>query len=83
MNPSSRKDGWVKYRMLSFADPDAAERGRLLTAQLISNDPEARSRIEDGFGVEFCRQMYPEAYRNIARPGIAGILDRVRNLTPW
>ena len=60
------------------ADPVAAEKGRLVAANFISNDPEARKRVEDAYGVEFCKQMYPEAYRT----GFLRMLDKVRDSLP-
>jgi len=76
---------WHKYRQHVSMDPDAAERGRLMTAHLIANDPEARKRGEDAFGPEFMARMYPEAYRvpELQRMGLGRLLDRVRSLTPW
>lgn len=71
------------FRALRAGDPDAAERGRLLTAHLMASDSDAKKRGEDAFGVDFCRQQYPEAYRFIGRPGVARVLDMVRKLTPW
>lgn len=70
---------WDTFRALRVGDPDAAERGRLLTAQLMADDPEAKKRGEEAFGVDFCRVQYPEAYRS----GFGRMLDRVRLLTPW
>lgn len=81
MPPGDLRD-WGMYRALRAGDPDAAERGRLLTAHLMASDPEARKRGEAKFGVEFCRKQYPEAYRSIGRAGIARVLDAVRKLVP-
>lgn len=61
------------------AFPSEAERGRLLTAQGMASDSEGRKRMEDAFGIDFCRQQYPEAYRG----GFARMLDRVRAMTKW
>lgn len=74
---------WDRYRSMRVIDPDAAERGRLLAAHQMMNDPEARGRVEDVFGIEYCRQMYPEVYRDTGRPGLAKVMDRFRNITPW
>lgn len=70
---------WAQHRHAAFLDPEAAERGRLLSAQVIMDDPDARKRVEAEFGVEFCRAQYPEAYKT----GFTKLLDRVRLLTPW
>lgn len=74
---------WAKYRTLRAVFPEAAERGRLLTAQTIACDAEARRRVEEAYGVDFCRANYPEAYQDTGRRGIAGLLDNVRRLIPW
>ena len=70
---------WDTYRAARHMDPDAAERGRLMTAHKLAEDPEARKRVEEAYGVEFCKAQYPEAYRG----GFGRLLDRVRSLTPW
>lgn len=40
----------------------AAERGRLMAAQVMANDPVQRMIVEEQFGIEYCKQRYPEAY---------------------
>ena len=75
--------GWGTFRILRAVDPEAAEKGRLLTAHLMASDPDARKRGEDAFGIDFCRKQYPEAYRFIGRPGIARTLDTIRRMIPW
>lgn len=65
------------------SDQEAAERGRLLTAHGMAVDPEGRARLEAAYGVEYCRQRYPEAYRNIGRSGVGRILDSIRAKIPW
>jgi len=40
----------------------AAERGRLWAAYNIKADPLVRMNVEKQFGVERCRQRWPEAY---------------------
>ncbi len=42
---------------------EAAERGRSMAAQAVATDPEARARVEAKFGQDFCRQRWPEAYK--------------------
>ncbi len=71
--------GWAQYKVLRAMDGDAAEKGRLTAAHSIASDPEARRRVEDAFGVEFCVKMYPEAYRS----GFSRFLDRVRDAVRW
>ncbi len=41
----------------------ASERGRLIGAANMAENPEARKRVEDTYGVEYCRNRYPEAYQ--------------------
>lgn len=70
---------WFKFKRIAQEQPDAAERGRLMTAQLLASDPERRQRQEEMFGIDFCRAQYPEVYRG----GFAKLLDRVRGAIPW
>lgn len=41
---------------------EACERGRRMAARAMISYPEARERTERMFGVEYCRQRYPEVY---------------------
>lgn len=51
-------------RLLSVSDDAiAAEKGRLLAAQQLAHDPEKRKLLEATFGLEYCKQRYPEAYK--------------------
>lgn len=70
---------WANYRLQKQAFPEAAERGRLLAAMRIAEDPDSRKRVEEAYGVDFCKQMYPEAYRT----GFTKLLDRVKIALPW
>lgn len=64
--------------------PVLAERGRVAAAHELANNPAKRKEIEEAFGVEICRQMYPEVYRNIgSRTGFASAFDKVRSLLRW
>ena len=45
---------------------EAKERGRLMAAQAVISNPEARHRVESKYGIEHCRQRWPEAYANPA-----------------
>lgn len=75
---------WDSYRQMAMGDPDAAERGRLMAAHKIATDPEARARVEQMFGVEYCMANYPEAYRNTGRfSGVVQFLERLRKSIPW
>ena len=61
-------------RASSFDDAIAAERGRLLAARAIAENADQRKRVEDMFGVAYCRNRYPEAYRS----GFGKFMDRMR-----
>ena len=73
--------------MPSHIQPDemtiAAERGRLITAHGMAVDAEGRKRLEDAFGVEYCRRRYPECYKLTNTGRIAAALDRFRGLIRW
>lgn len=78
MDRATLKD-WEDYRVARQANPEAAERGRLLAASLIVESAETRKRMEDRYGVELCAKMYPEAYRS----GFGKLLDKVRRFIPF
>jgi hypothetical protein len=49
--------------LLSTIDDEVAiEKGRLLAAQNLARDPDARKRCEEKFGLEFCKRQWPEVY---------------------
>lgn len=62
----------------SFDDVMAAERGRLLAAQAIANNPEQRKTVEAVYGVDYCKRRYPEVYQATLRSGIGRLLDNMR-----
>lgn len=70
---------WTDYRLKKAAFPEAAERGRLLAATRMADDLEARKRVEDAYGAEFCRKMYPEAYQS----GHVSLIRRLWDAIPW
>lgn len=41
----------------------ACERGRLQAAYVVATDPVKKAEMEARFGVERCRQRWPEAYQ--------------------
>lgn len=41
----------------------ACEKGRAMAAFAVANDPVKKLEMESLFGVERCRQRWPEAYR--------------------
>ena len=57
----------------SFDDDVAREKGRLLAAQAIAHNPDQKKRVEDMFGIEYCKRRFPEAYRS----GFGRILDKI------
>ena len=57
----------------SFDDDVAREKGRLLAAQAIAHNPDQKKRVEDAFGVDYCKRRFPEAYRS----GFGRLLDRI------
>ena len=61
----------------AFDDNLAAERGRLLAAQSMANNPEHRKTIEAQLGVNYCRLRWPEAYHSQWATGIGRLFDRL------
>jgi len=43
----------------------AKERGRSMAAQAIIAHADARERVESEYGIEFCKNRWPEAYGNL------------------
>jgi hypothetical protein len=39
-----------------------SERGRSRAAVAILLNPDARTRVEEKYGIEFCKKRWPEAY---------------------
>lgn len=35
-----------------------------MAARRMTEDPEAKRRVEDWYGLEYCRRVYPEAYKS-------------------
>ena len=52
-----------RVSLSAIDDEVAAERGRLLAAQAIANNPDQKKRVEDTYGVAYCQRRWPEAYR--------------------
>ncbi len=62
---------------LSAIDDDIAkEKGRLLAAQNIARDPEARKRVIDMFGEDYVKRRYPEAFAK--SPFFTRLIDKIR-----
>ena len=62
----------------SFDDAVAAERGRLLAAQAMVNNPEQKKTVEAVYSKEYCMRRYPEAYANPQKSGIGKLFDNMR-----
>ena len=62
----------------SFDDAVAAERGRLLAAQAMANNPEQKKTVEAVYGVDYCKRRYPEAYQSTLKTGIGHLFDRMK-----
>ena len=62
----------------SFDDTMARERGRLLAAQAMVNNPEQKKTVEAVYGVDYCKRRYPEVYQTTLRNGIGKLFDRMK-----
>ena len=62
----------------SFDDAVAMERGRLLAAQAMANNPEQKKTVEAVYGVEYCKRRYPEVYQATLQSGIGKLFDRMK-----
>lgn len=40
----------------------AAERGRKMAAEMVRTNPAQRKLVEEVYGIEYCRNRWPEAY---------------------
>ena len=78
MDRSELKE-WDDYRVAAQAFPEAAERGRLLAASRIAEDQEVRNRMEDRYGLDFCKAQYPEAYKS----GFIARIGQIWKNIPW
>lgn len=66
-------------------DSVAMENGRLYAAWCIAEHPEQRKRVEEQFGVDFCRIRWPEAYRPepFFKRAFAAIIRRLTSPCEW
>ncbi len=62
----------------SFDNTMAAERGRLLAAQAMANNPEQRKVVEATYGIDYCKRRYPEVYYSTLKTGIGRLLDNMK-----
>ena len=49
-------------RASAFDKSIAEEGGRLYAARAIAENPEQRKKVEEAFGVAYCKSRWPEAY---------------------
>jgi hypothetical protein len=54
----------------------AAERGRLWAAMALAQDAGKRKEVEDKFGIEYCKQRWPEVYAK--SPFFKRLVDKIR-----
>lgn len=54
----------------------ARERSRRGAAMILMENPQKKAEVEAVYGIEYCRQRYPEAYQNTN----AGF---IRNFVDW
>jgi hypothetical protein len=60
----------------SHDDVIAMRRANLAAAHAMANNPEQRKRVEDQFGVEYCKERWPEVYKAPSR--MSRILDKMK-----
>lgn len=58
----------------------AEERGRRLAVLKMRENPGKRKEVEDAFGIDYCKNRYPEVY---ARDGISISLSSFAKLLKW
>lgn len=54
------------------------EKGRLLAAKNMADDPEQRKRVEERLGLDYCKQRWPEVYA--PSPFFKRIVDKIQFL---
>ena len=64
-------------RLSAFDDQIAMEKGRLLAAKALAENPDQRKRTEEQFGIEYCKKRWPEAYS--PSPFFRRLIDRIKN----
>jgi hypothetical protein len=62
-----------EFPLSTVDDELARERGRVLAARAIAENPDQRKRIEATFGRDYCMRRYPECYA----AGFGAFLDKV------
>lgn len=67
-------------RLSSIDDEIAMEKGRLAAAQNMAHNPEWRKRVEDKFGLEYCKYRWPEVYT--PSPFFKRLIDKI-HFRPW
>lgn len=73
-------------RASSFDNEVAAERGRLMAARAIIENPEQRRKVEadppEGLGIVYCRLHWPEAYEIQACHDVIEFIPRFHPTEP-
>jgi hypothetical protein len=78
---ASVRHGWndaMSEPIVSLSNIDdniAIEKGRLLAAKALADNPEQRKRFEERFGIEYARHRYPEVYA--PSPHRVRIIDKI------
>ena len=62
--------------LLSTIDDQVAiAKGRLMAAQAIAQNPDQRRRVEEKFGLDYCKARWPEAYA--PSPFFKRLIDKI------
>jgi hypothetical protein len=72
--------GPEQVRLSSFDDRVAMEKGRLMAAKVCAHDAEKRREVEERYGAEYIRQLYPEAYQAQNSTAFGRFLEKVKLL---
>lgn len=54
------------------------EKGRLMAAKICAHNAEKRREVEERYGAEYIRKLYPEAYESQSRNTFGKLLDKIR-----
>lgn len=66
----------VRVSPCSFDDRWAVRKAELLAAREMANNPETMKRVVDAYGLEYCKERFPEAFMKPSR--IGRLLDRIK-----
>lgn len=70
--------GPEQVRLSSFDDRVAMEKGRLMAAKVCAHNAEKRREVEERYGVEVIRQLYPEAYLSQSSTAFGRFLEKIK-----